>query len=138
MINEAKIKKIQAKLRKAVAQIEKDENIKIEFGGARYNSAYYTCPIKVITLEKNEKVDSVFETLCKSFGFTQNIIGMKFNGLNGVYEITDINTRARKYHVIAKSLSTGKSYKYTVAQIKKLIGGDKVINRNANLNKLVK
>jgi hypothetical protein len=28
-------------------------------------------------------------------------------------------------------------YKYTVNQVKALIGGDKIINRNANLDKLV-
>jgi hypothetical protein len=70
-------------------------------------------------------------------GFTQNIIGMQFTGTNGVYEITEIKTRNRTYPVIAKSLSSGKSYKYSVNQIKSLIGGDKIINRNANLDKLV-
>jgi hypothetical protein len=62
---------------------------------------------------------------------------MQFTGTNGVYEITEIKTRNRTYPVIAKSLSNGKSYKYSVNQIKSLIGGDKIINRNANLDKLV-
>ena len=61
---------------------------------------------------------------------------MKFNGKNGVYEIVDIKPRDRSYPVIAKA-STGESYKYSVAHIKKLIGGDKIINRNANLDKLI-
>jgi hypothetical protein len=62
---------------------------------------------------------------------------MQFRGTNGVYEITEIKTRNRTYPVIAKSLSNGKMYKYTVNQVKALIGGDKIINRNANLDKLV-
>ena len=61
---------------------------------------------------------------------------MKFDGMNGIYEIIDIQTRNRKYPVIAKS-SDGKKYKYSVDHIKKLIGGDKIINRNKNLDKLL-
>jgi hypothetical protein len=63
---------------------------------------------------------------------------MQFNSKNGVYEIIDIKTRSRKYPIIAKSLSTGQQFKYSVASIKALIGGDKIINRNANLDKLIK
>jgi GTP cyclohydrolase III len=138
MINESKINSVQAKIKAAIAQIEKEENVKIEFGSCRYNSAYYNSTMKVTTLVKTEKVSDVFESISKRFGFTQNIIGMQFNGRNGVYEVTDIKTRSRKYPIIAKCLSTGRSFKYTTEQIKKYIGGDKIINRNANIDKLIK
>jgi hypothetical protein len=137
MIDELKIKRIQAKLKSFISELEKEENIKIDFNSIRYNSAYYTTSMKVTTLEKNEKVSNVFESVCRGLGFTQNIIGMKFQGKNGIYEIVDIKTRSPKYPIIAKSLSDGKQWKYTVAQIKKLIGGDRIINRNANLDKLI-
>ena len=61
---------------------------------------------------------------------------MQFHGTNGVYEITDIKTKNRKYPVIAIS-TNGNSYKFSVDHIKRLIGGDKIINRNANLDKLL-
>jgi len=138
MINESKIKSVQDKIKAAIDQIEKDEQVKIEFGSCRYNSAYYNTTMKVTTLVKSEKVSDVFESISKRFGFTQNIIGMQFNSKNGVYEIIDIKTRSRKYPIIAKSLSTGQQFKYSVASIKALIGGDKIINRNANLDKLIK
>jgi len=138
MINESKIKSVQDKIKAAIAQIEKDEQVKIEFGSCRYNSAYYNTTMKVTTLVKSEKVSDVFESISKRFGFTQNIIGMQFNSKNGVYEIIDIKTRSRKYPIIAKSLSTGQQFKYSVASMKALIGGDKIINRNANLDKLIK
>jgi hypothetical protein len=138
MINESKIKSVQDKIKAAIAQIEKDEQVKIEFGSCRYNSAYYNTTMKITTLVKSEKVSDVFESISKRFGFTQNIIGMQFNSKNGVYEIIDIKTRSRKYPIIAKSLSTGQQFKYSVASMKALIGGDKIINRNANLDKLIK
>lgn len=135
MITDNRIGIIQEKIKKALAQIEKEEDVKISFGSARYNSAFYQTQMKVSTTVKTEQVKDVYTSICKRLGFTQNIIGMQFNGPSGVYEIIDIRTRSPKYPIIARV--GNKQYKYTVAQIKNLIGGDKIINRNANLDKLL-
>jgi hypothetical protein len=137
MIDENKIKKIQDKIKLAILQIEREENVKIDFGTISYNKAFYTSKMTVKTLEKNEVVGDVYKAICRRLGFTQNIIGMRFNGTNGIYEIVDIKTKNRTYPIIAKSLTGAKMYKYSVNQIKALIGGDKIINRNANLDKLI-
>ncbi len=137
MINETKIKKIQDKIKAAILQIEAEENVKIDFGTISYNKAFYTSKMTVKTLEKTEAVGDVYKAICRRLGFTQNIIGMQFNGTNGVYEIVDIKTKNRTYPIIAKQVSGLKTYKYSVEQIKRLIGGDKIINRNANLDKLI-
>ena len=137
MINETKIKKIQDKLKLAILQIEAEENVKIDFGSISYNKAFYTSKMTVKTLEKTEEVGDVYKAICQRLGFTQNIIGMQFHGTNGVYEIIDIKTKNRTYPIIAKQISGVKTYKYSVDQIKRLIGGDKIINRNANLDKLI-
>ena len=137
MINEAKIKKIQDKIKAAILQIEAEENVKIDFGTISYNKAFYTSKMTVKTLEKTEAVGDVYKAICRRLGFTQNIIGMRFQGTSGVYEIVDIKTKNRTYPIIAKQVSGLKTYKYSVDQIKRLIGGDKIINRNANLDKLI-
>jgi hypothetical protein len=137
MIDEAKIKKIQDRIKAAILQIEAEENVKIDFGTISYNKAFYTSKMTVKTLEKTEAVGDVYKVICRRLGFTQNIIGMRFHGTNGVYEIIDIKTKNRTYPIIAKSLTGAKTYKYSVDQIKRLIGGDKIINRNANLDKLI-
>jgi hypothetical protein len=136
MITDSKINEVQKKIKAAIAQIEKDENVKISFGNIRYNSAYYTSQLKVSTLEKTEKVTSVLESICRNLGFTQNVIGMKFMSNGREMEIIDIKTRNRKFPIIVKTIDN-KQYKMTVSQIKLLIGGDKIINRNANLDKLI-
>ena len=137
MINEAKIKKIQDRIKAAILQIEAEENVKIDFGTISYNKAFYTSKMTVKTLEKTEAVGDVYKAICRRLGFTQNIIGMRFQGTSGVYEIVDIKTKNRTYPIIAKQVSGIKTYKYSVDQIKRLIGGDKIINRNANLDKLI-
>lgn len=135
MITDNKISVIQDKIKKALAQIEKEENVKISFGSARYNSAFYQTQMKVSTTVKTEQVKDVYTSICKKLGFTQNIIGMQFNGPSGVYEIIDIRTRSPKYPIVARV--GDKQFKYSVSHIKLLIGGDKIINRNANLDKLL-
>lgn len=75
MITETKIREIQNLLNKAIEKIEQDQNVKINFGSITYNSAYYTSTMKVVSNEKTEKVIGVYESICRSLGFTQNIIG---------------------------------------------------------------
>lgn len=135
MITDSKIKIVQDKIRKAIAAIEKEEKVTISFGGCRYNSAYYTTSMKVSTTEKTEQVADIYNSMCKRLGFTQNIIGLKFSTPTGEYEIVDIKTKNRKYPIIAKHGL--KMYKYTVEDIKKRIGGDKIVNRTANIEKLL-
>ena len=137
MITDSKINKIQAKINKAIAAISAEENVTITFGTISFNSAYYTTSMKVTTLEKNEKVSNVHTAICKSLGFTQNILGMTFEGKNGTMRIYDIKTRNRKYPIIAESLSDGRSYKFSKEHVRAKLGGDKIINRNANLDKLI-
>lgn len=137
MIDETKIRKVQEKIKKALAQIEKEENVKIDFSSISYNKAFYNSKMTVKTLDKSDVVTDVYKSLCHRLGFTQNIIGMQFLNRGTTYQIVDIKPKNRTYPVIAISQSDGKSYKFSVEHIKRLIGGDKIINRNANLDKLI-
>lgn len=42
MINESKIRQIQEKIKQAIADIEKEENVKIEFGSIRYSPVHFS------------------------------------------------------------------------------------------------
>lgn len=129
-----KIKKITKKLEELFKEIEKEEGVLITLENVKDSGLSFRTVICI--KENDEKSRMLYEMACRKVGFTQNVVGMKFEGTNGIYEITDIKPNSRRYPVIAKSPS-GDTYKYTVAHIKKLIGGDKIINRNANLDKLV-
>jgi hypothetical protein len=137
MITREKILQVQNKIKEAIAQIEKDENVKIDFGSLSFNPQKYSTSMTVSTLEKSERVESVLERTCRAIGFTQNVISMTFDFRGDKYEITDIKTQNRKYPVIATETRTKKGYKFSVDTVKKLLGGDTQINRNKNLDKLV-
>lgn len=130
-----KLKEVSSKIEEFLKTLEKEEGVKIILEDVKGNNGLVHRYILNIR-EDSDSVNSIYEYLCRKIGFTQNVVGMKFHGKNGIYEITDIKPRNSSYPVIAKA-STGESYKYSVAHIKKLIGGDKIINRNANLDKLI-
>ena len=137
MITREKVLQVQNKIKEAIAQIEKEENVKIDFGSLSFNPQKYSTSMTVSTLEKSERVESVLERTCRAIGFTQNVIGMTFDFRGDKYEITDIKTKNRKYPVIATEIRTKKGYKFAVETIRKALGGDAQINRNKNLDKLV-
>ena len=137
MITREKVLSVQEKIKNAIAQIEKEENVKIDFGSLSFNPQRYSTSMTVSTTEKSEKVESIMERTCRSIGFTQNVIAMTFDYRGDKYEVTDIKTKNRKYPVIATEVKSKKSYKFSVDSVKKLLGGDTQINRNKNLDKLV-
>ncbi len=124
MIDSNKINSVQAKIKAAIAQISREENVDISFGSCRYDSSKYNTTMTVRTKNITSRVINVNESLSKSYGFESNIIGKTFTTHNGTFVIKDIKTRNRTYPVIA-DCSNGKSYKFSIAQIKNNL---KVIN----------
>lgn len=95
----------------------------------------YTAKL-TITEAANPNRDKEYEALCRKVGFTQNVIGREFEKGGTLYQIVNIKPRNRKYPVIAAS-RLGQLYKFSVEGVKKSLGGDQLINRNANLDKLI-
>jgi hypothetical protein len=136
MITKEKVLDIKFKIKEALSKIEKEENVEISFDGGSYNSMEFKTKLVVTSLEKNEDILKNELFLCRRVGFTQNVIGKEFNFDGQTFLIKTIKTRNRKYPVIAEN-KKGKSYKFTVNSVKEKLGGDKLINRNANLENLL-
>lgn len=137
MMNAARIREIQSKIKLALRKIERDENVKINFGPSKFTPSEYANRMTVrTTLTPIEKV-SEDDRLSKQLGFTQNIIGSEFKTYTGKsYSIVEIHPRNRKYPIIGRG-SNGILYKFSIKSVKDLLGGDKIINRNANLKNLL-
>ena len=117
MITSAKINSVQAKIKAAIAQIAREENVDIAFGTCRYDSAKYSTTMTVKTKVITERVITVNDNTSKMLGFDGNVIG-RVTRVNGkTFTITDIKTRNRTYPIIAEC--EGKSYKLSVAQVKR-------------------
>lgn len=117
MITSTKINSVQAKIKAAIAQIAREENVDIAFGTCRYDSAKYNTTMTVKTKVITDSVASVNDRTSRTLGFDSNVIG-RFTTVNGkTFTITDIKTRNRTYPIIAEF--EGKSYKLSVPQVKR-------------------
>lgn len=125
--------RIKEKLEEFLKSIELEEEV--SFLVKNFNHTSVDCSFEFSFKTKNDEVDKIETELCKSVGFTQNVIGEVFKHVGIDYTITGIKKRNRKYPVIANSKGT--NYKFTVDYIKRQLGGDKLINRKANLEKLL-
>lgn len=117
MITPEKINSVQAKIKAAIAQIEREENVKISFGSCRYDSSKYSSTMSVKTNEINDKVNLANERTCKMLGLDTNVIGKVVKIGAKTFVVTDIKTRNRTYPIIAEC--DGKSYKLSIDQVKK-------------------
>lgn len=117
MITPEKINSVQAKIKAAIAQIEREENVKISFGSCRYDSSKYSSTMSVKTNEVNDKVNLANERTCKMLGLDTNVIGKVVKIGAKTFVVTDIKTRNRTYPIIAEC--EGKSYKLSVDQVKR-------------------
>ena len=121
MITSTKINTVQEKIKLAITQIEKEEQVKINFGTCSYTNKDYTTRMKVTTLAKDQAtmsaVGNVNTMMSKRYGFQENIIGKTFTNKRGTHTITEFKTSNRKYPIIT-TCSNGKSYKMSPTQVK--------------------
>jgi uncharacterized Zn finger protein len=117
MITSTKINSVQAKIKAAIAQIAREENVDISFGSCRYDSAKYNTTMTVKTKVITDSVASVNDRTSRMLGFDSNVIGRVMTVNGKTFTITDIKTRNRTYPIIAEF--EGKSYKLSVPQVKR-------------------
>ena len=136
MIDNEKLNNILWKLQVSSEEIEKLQGVKITF--SQPDITEFGFQVQISVNEPDSPVlDEKMTQISRQLGFTQNIIGLTFEHSRlGKIRITGIKTRNRKYPVIGETLE-GKGYKFTKDQVKRLLGGDQLINRNVNLDKLL-
>lgn len=125
--------RIKERLEGFLKSIELEEEV--SFSIKHFNQTNIDCSFEFSLKSKNDEVDKIETELCKSVGFTQNVIGEVFKHEGVDFKIFEIRKRSKKYPIVASSKS--KSLKFSVNYIKRKLGGDKLINRKANLEKLL-
>jgi len=132
-----RLEEMMLRLRMAVNEIARGEGVEIKLSEPDYlfgeNNTYN---VSMTIADVDPVKHREYEAMCKKVGFTQNVIGMSFTQNGSLYRIVNIKTRNRKYPVIASS-RLGGLYKFSAETVKRNLGGDQLINRNANLDKLI-
>jgi hypothetical protein len=136
-MDKQKLEEMMLRLQMAVNEIARGEGVEIKLSEPDYllgeNNTYN---VSMTITDVDPVKQREYEAMCKKVGFTQNVIGMSFTQNGSLYRIVNIKTRNRKYPVIASS-RLGGLYKFSAETVKLRLGGDKLINRNANLDKLL-
>ncbi len=135
-----KLQSILDKLKKCFDEIEKSDNVKIEFGNISHTPSIFTLSIKGIDLSKTDDINRRNLEMSKHLGFTQNIIGFEFRSIkdNSLFKIVEFKPRNRTYPIIAMNMSNNKMFKFAPKYVLTQIGGIKQVNRIANLDNLLK
>ena len=136
-MDKQRLEEMMLRLKMAVNEIAKGEGVEIKLSEPDYlfgeNNTY---KVSMTIADVDPVKQREYEAMCKKVGFTQNVIGMSFTQNGSLYRIVNIKTRNRKYPVIASS-RLGGLYKFSAETVKRNLGGDQLINRNANLDKLI-
>ena len=134
-----RLEEMMLRLQMAVNEIARGEGVEIKLSEPDhlFSGDNNTYKVSMTIADVDPVKQREYEAMCKKVGFTQNVIGMSFTTSHGsLYRIVNIKTRNRKYPVIASS-RLGGLYKFSAEAVKRRLGGDQLINRNANLDKLI-
>ena len=136
-MDKQRLEEMMLRLKMAVNEIARGEGVEIKLSEPDYpfgeNNTY---KVSMTIADVDPVKQREYEAMCKKVGFTQNVIGMSFTQNGSLYRIVNIKTRNRKSPVIASS-RLGGLYKFSAETVKRNLGGDQLINRNANLDKLI-
>jgi len=128
---------ITDQIKELLKNLAETENLKLDLGNISFSSTQLNLKISFQDLDSS-KLDAQNTLLSKRYGFTQNIVGMEFtSNLTNQFIITGFKTQNRKYPILAQKVSDGTSYKFSVSHILRYLGGNKLINREANLKNLL-
>lgn len=131
-----RVVKICNKIKQALDEISKSEGVKISMGSISFSQTNFTT--KITGSEVNgPDVDKANLAISKRYGFTQNVVGMKFDTKFGKFVIDGFKPTNRKYPVLATRIEDGKQYKFSPKSILNYLGGNNIINRRANLKNLL-
>lgn len=138
-MDKQRLEEMMLRLQLAVNEIARGEGVEIKLSEPEhlFSGDNNTYKVSMTITDVDPVKQREYEAMCKKVGFTQNVIGMSFTTSHGsLYRIVNIKTRNRKYPVIASS-RLGGLYKFSAETVKRQLGGDQLINRNANLDKLI-
>jgi len=114
---------IQDAVKPALEQISNDLGVSITIGRGSYdNKANGHFKVNIATLGEGGEVEtkewSDYKSCCHWHECKPEWLGENFCTGNGEFQLIGMKTRGRKFPFIAKSLSDGKTYKFTAESIK--------------------
>jgi hypothetical protein len=120
------IRLLRSDLDAALKAVGEKFGINLQTGNARFTSDNVTFKVEAsLTLQDGTAVPkeaSEFVRYAKLLGLAAEDLGRTF-GFNGsTYKIVGAKTTSRKYPILAKNLSNGKTFKFVAADVARWLG----------------
>ena len=121
------VRTINAAIAEAIKPLEEQFGISFGAPSARYGENNMTVKIDVATVADDGSVLTKeaedFKRCASMFGLKPEMLGRTFKrGELDEYEVTGLKPRSRKYPVLAKNLSNGKTYKFAAIIVRNYMG----------------
>lgn len=115
MLTKEKVLDIQQDINCAIQEVAEKHGIQINMGNCRYNKNNATMSLKIATVSNNGNVNTKerenFKNFAIAYGLCPDFLDHEFDHNGNQYKIIGLNTRAHKFPVIVREISTGKNYK---------------------------
>lgn len=114
-LDRAAVRRINNDIELALKAVADRYGVQIKVGNSRFSDSNCTTKIDISTVNEGgtvmTKEATDFNRFASSFGITKKL-GDTFDFRYDRYEITGLKPRSSKYPVLAKSLSSGKTFKF--------------------------
>jgi len=116
--NKTKIQELRKELNSVLDSFGKKNNLKLEIGRITYDTDFFRTQIKAFDLSDNKDVDKIeFDKYCWKFHIPADWYGKEMTLDKGIYIVSGIATRAKKYPILLRNKATGKvDLKMSVSQ----------------------
>lgn len=114
------VRRINSDIEAALKAVADRYGVQIKLGNSRFSNTNCTTKIDISTVNEGgtamTKEATDFNRFASSFGITKKL-GDTFDFRHDSYEITGLKPRSSKYPVLAKNLSSGKTFKFPASVI---------------------
>ena len=119
---------LREEINRALAPVATKNGIKLQLGNMSYSSTEIRMKLDAVLLgEGGENLNDKnnFETYARMYGLEPSDYGKKFTTSKGEYTISGINTKKRKYPIVAKN-NAGVAYIFESERVVELLKKSKV------------
>ena len=109
---------LREEIDEALAPVLKKYGMSAHTGNARYNDVDATFKLKVMLGSNDDAAQRDWDRVCRLYGLKPEDFGSLFESGGVQWEICGIQTRSRKYPILAKN-ENGTIYKFTADEVRR-------------------
>ena len=122
-VDRSTVRMILEEAREALASVADKYGVVLERKHCTYSSTEIPVAFKFVVPERTEGGEAIdpketeFRKYAQRFGLEPDDYGKLFKTYNGVYRVSGIKPRGKKYNVLGDHINSGKTYKFPASAV---------------------